>query len=200
LLRLVSAGVLAVVACSVFALPRAARWLVIVRPVSHCDLMVVPGGGARERLSTAAWLMSGGACDAVLFTGNIPTEARRGVYSFLAEIDAESLVEPPWRSRSTFEDAVVTLEVARQIGARSILLVTSPYHTRRAHWLFSRLLTGTGIRLGVYPSAAFYMDYEHWWSNRHGRDAVLGEYAKLWLNGLIAFAVVAQASAAATSD
>lgn len=190
-------GVVALLASALLALPRAARWLVIVRPVSRCDLMVVPGGGARERLNTAAWLMSGAACDAVLFTGNIPTEARRGVYSFLAEIDAESLVAPPWRSRSTFEDAVVTLEVARQIGARSILLVTSPYHTRRAHWLFSRLLAGTGIHVGVYPSAAFYMDYDRWWSNRYGRSAVLGEYAKLWSNGLIASAVVAQAAAAA---
>ncbi len=194
---MVSVGVVALLALSLILLPRAARWLVIVRPLSHCDLMVVPGGGARERLSTAAWLMSGGACGRILLMGDPPPRGLRGARSFLAEIDVERRVTPPWRSHNTFDDAVVARAAARQTGARSILLVTSPYHTRRAHWIFSRLLAGTGIRLGVYPSAAFYMDYDRWWSNRHGRNAVLGEYAKLWVNGLIASALVAQAASSA---
>jgi hypothetical protein len=143
--------------------------------------------------------MSGGACGRILFTGEPPDvhEFGGGARVFLPDLDPSGVVGPPFHSRHTFGDAVVTLRVAREHGFRTVLLVTSPYHTRRAAWVFSRVLEGTGIRFGVYPSAAFYMEYDRWWSTGHGRWAVLGEHVKLWLWGLASTSILSHAAAAA---
>jgi uncharacterized SAM-binding protein YcdF (DUF218 family) len=146
--------------------------------------MVVPAGGAHERLATAVELMAGGACGRVLFTGRPPGAEIASVRALLAAVDPGALVEPPWISTSTAGDAVVAREVALRERCSSVLVVTSPYHTRRATWIFSAVFAGSGVRLGVHPSAAYYMDLDRWWSNPHGRAAVAGEYAKLWLLGL----------------
>jgi uncharacterized SAM-binding protein YcdF (DUF218 family) len=171
-----------------------ARWLVVERPLDRCDLMAVLGGGARERLSTAVDLMSRGACGKVLFTGGVPSADNPGGRVFLPHLAPASILEPDHPATSTLGDAVVALREARMRGASAVLVVTSPYHTLRVVWVFSRLFQGTGIEFGVHPSAAFYMDYDRWWASPHGRGSVLGEYAKLWLLGLAAEAVVAWAA------
>lgn len=173
------------------AAPRAAEWLVRPSRVARCDLMVVLGGGARERMSTAMDLMADGACERLLFTG-AGFEANGG-YLQPEPPAAEGPRRAPMaaRSRSTLDDAVVALRAARSGGDRFVLVVTSPYHTRRASWVFSRVLAGTGIRFGVYPSETFYMDYRRWWESRDGLSLVLGEYVKLWLYGLASELLVA---------
>ena len=78
-----------------------------------------------------------------------------------------------------------------------MLVVTSPYHTRRAAWAFSRVLGGTGIGFGVHPSDSFYVDYDRWWSSPYARRTVAREYAKLWLYGLAVQAVAVRVAACA---
>ena len=48
------------------------------------------------------------------------------------------LVEP--RSSSTFSDALYTKRMAHQKGWKTILVVTSPGHSLRAKWIFSKVL------------------------------------------------------------
>jgi uncharacterized SAM-binding protein YcdF (DUF218 family) len=156
-------------AAAFMAAPRAARWLVVERRLERCDLMVVPGGGARERLSTAVDLMSGGACGQVLFTAGSPSPEAPGGRVFLPDLAPASILEPDHPAKSTLGDAVVALREAQMLGAHEVLVVTSPYHTRRVAWIFSRLFQETGIEFGVHPSAAFYMDYDRWWKTAYGR-------------------------------
>lgn len=177
--------------------PHWAALLVTERPVRRCDLMVVLGGGSVERLATAAELMSGGACSRVLFTGQQPAGGLRHVRSFLAEVDPALRLSPAWRTYSTVGDALLALEAARKLGAGYLLIVTSPYHTKRAEWVFSRVLEGEGIRFGVHPSTAFYFSYDSWWGNPLGRRIVLKEYLKLWACGLAAEAMGIYAGTAA---
>lgn len=182
--RWIAASLLVLAVCVAAAFPHAARWLIRPVKVDRCDLMVVLSGGAVERLVTAADLMSAGACREVVFVGERAEAAGDWGRGIVADIDPSLIVEPPSVSRSTLGDAMVSLQAARTRGARSLLVVTSPYHTRRVGWVFAGVLGGTEIRFGVYPSSALYMDYARWWAGSYGRGVIASEYVKLGLYGL----------------
>jgi uncharacterized SAM-binding protein YcdF (DUF218 family) len=163
------------------AAPAAGSWLIHAERIETCDLMVVPEGGARERFATAVELMQGHACPRILFTGIPGSENARTVREFVRDLDPGA-VEPPSRpSASTYEDALVALEAAATLDARSVLVVTSPYHTRRAAAIFRFVFSGSGIEVGIYPSASFYMHHARWWASTRGWRMVGGEYVKLLL-------------------
>jgi uncharacterized SAM-binding protein YcdF (DUF218 family) len=164
--------------------PRLANRLVQSLPIARCNLMVVLGGGVRERVDTAVDLLLAGACERLLLTGTDLSADARELLAESAGSGVRYEIEVAG-SRSTLEDAVVSLRAARSAGIRSVLVVTSPYHTRRAAWIFSRVFAGTGVEFGIHPSECFYFDYGRWWKSRDGRGAVLGEYAKLLLYGTL---------------
>ena len=85
------------------------------------------------------------------------------------------------KSRTTEEDALYTGEILRKRGIRSIILVTSPYHSRRAALIFQRVV-GKNCRIFSSPAEDSWFHTEGWWKRRRDRAAVLNEYAKfLWL-------------------
>jgi len=43
------------------------------------------------------------------------------------------------------------MDFARDKGLRSLLVVTSDYHTRRTLWSFQRLAGDESVKLGIYP-------------------------------------------------
>lgn len=172
----------------------AARWLVVPRGIAQCDLMVVPGGGARERIATAVGLLADGACGHVLFTGDRHPETLSGWEAEFERLNGDAVISAPFATHSTWGDARAALAAAREHGFGSLLVVTSPYHTRRAGWIFARVLEGTGVRFGVHPSDSFYMNERTWWRTRYGRRSVWGEYLKLWEGGLAADLLAAQAA------
>ncbi len=169
--------------------PHAALRLVRTRPIPRCELMVILGGGALERIWTGLELHADGACDKVLITGGPIDERIPRIQSGLQALDPRDRVLPDVVSASTFEDAVLVSRLARRERMSSILVVTSPYHTGRTIWVFSRVLDGTGVEFGVLPSQSFYFDYRRWWANSDGRGVIASEYAKLWLHGLAAQAI-----------
>jgi uncharacterized SAM-binding protein YcdF (DUF218 family) len=62
-------------------------------------------------------------------------------------------------------------------GIRSLVVVTSPYHQRRAVWAARRTLRG--IEIVSRPADPSRWRPEGWWKTRFNRRIVLGEYAKL---------------------
>jgi len=152
--------------------------------------MVVLGGGVRERIVSAVDLMLAGACGSLMLTGANTREDALELTAELAGSQRRHEIEVV-RSNSTMEDAVVAVRGARSAGFRSVLVVTSPLHTRRAAWIFSRVFAGSGVELGVYPSDSLYFDYRQWWKSRDGRVGVLSEYAKLCLCGMLSDLLIA---------
>ena len=62
---------------------------------------------------------------------------------------------------------------------RSVILVTSPYHQRRAALLFSRAFGSTGVVLRNYPARDAEWDPNLWWRHDPLRTRTLIELAKL---------------------
>lgn len=81
-------------------------------------------------------------------------------------------------STSTYENAVEIKKIIETKNIRSIILITSFYHMKRASYIFSRLLPGE-IRLNIYPVATPNFDEKMWWRGS-GPVLLAGEFFKFY--------------------
>jgi uncharacterized SAM-binding protein YcdF (DUF218 family) len=80
-------------------------------------------------------------------------------------------------TNGTFGEALATVQFARKTGIRRLLIVTSPYHTRRAFATFRRAFAPTGIEVGIRPASdTSPADPERWWSTPYDRSYVRYEW------------------------
>jgi uncharacterized SAM-binding protein YcdF (DUF218 family) len=96
---------------------------------------------------------------------------RRGVPS--SAILEERLGEDTWGN------AVYTREVLEEHGLRSAILVTSPYHARRAKLTFDAAYAGSGIQLTVHAAPDSQWRKLSWWQQAETRHLTLTELQKL---------------------
>lgn len=94
-----------------------------------------------ERVRAAAALWRAGGAPRVVATGGVTGRASRAEADAIADAlraagVTEILVEA--RSRTTAQNAQLTAELLAPLGARSVWLVTQPFHGRRASHLFCR--------------------------------------------------------------
>ena len=85
-------------------------------------------------------------------------------------------VKAPHSATSTRQEAQVLIPELRRLGAHSILLVTSDYHTRRAGRTFRKLADGLAMRVIAAPDEHFRWD--SWWRNREAQKVVYMEWSK----------------------
>jgi uncharacterized SAM-binding protein YcdF (DUF218 family) len=80
---------------------------------------------------------------------------------------------------STYDEAIVTKKFALENGFRSLLLVTSKWHSRRAYLTFrSAFGKKAGIQIMVYPSKYDTFDPNAWWKKKSDTRIVATEYVK----------------------
>jgi len=90
------------------------------------------------------------------------------------------------RSRTTEEDAIFTKEIFNKYGYKSCILVTSPYHSRRALKIFRKVMADKIMVISA-PAEKSWFSFDEWWKRRRDRSRVLDEYSKfiwLWIFGL----------------
>lgn len=73
------------------------------------------------------------------------------------------------QSTNTYENAVETKKIVEKMGIKSIILLTSFYHIKRASYIFGRVLP-SGVSIKLYPVSTPNFDETIWWK---GRGAVL---------------------------
>lgn len=98
----------------------------------------------------------------------------------------ETAFEPyALESGSTLQDALVIREAVLRKQVKSLLIVTSPCHCRRARMILGRTLLDLGVQVTVTASLSLYWNLNSWWRDRQGWATVPAEYAKLvvaWAN------------------
>jgi uncharacterized SAM-binding protein YcdF (DUF218 family) len=112
-----------------------------------------------------------------------------GVYRWTYAEIAEQYIQtlPPEVARSVTVcamPALSTLEEAERarrcldaVGARSVLLVTSEYHTRRARSIFVHSLPG--YQIGIAGAVEPDQFGVRWWRHRQWAKVTLGEWTRL---------------------
>ena len=82
----------------------------------------------------------------------------------------------PIEASSTRQEAALAVAELRKLGARSYLLVTSDYHTRRAGGIFRRL--NGELRMLVIAAPDIHFHFDSWWRDREAQKIVYMEWSK----------------------
>jgi uncharacterized SAM-binding protein YcdF (DUF218 family) len=178
-----------------FAAWGAARGLVARAEVGRADALVVLSGSAayRERAAEAARLYREGRAPLVLLTddgmrgGWSEAEQRNPRFVELAAaelarggVPAESVRVLDGRPTNTHDEAESVRAYADAIGLRSLLVVTSSHHSRRALWTWRRVFRGSGVEVGLEPAEGERTPGAwSWWLSSDGWRQVGGEYVKM---------------------
>jgi uncharacterized SAM-binding protein YcdF (DUF218 family) len=80
---------------------------------------------------------------------------------------------------STLSESRLLLAECQKRNFRTIIVVTSNFHTRRAKRIFDRLFKDAGIRVLMHPSADMSFRVDHWWTRRADARMWLLEMEKL---------------------
>ena len=173
----------------------AAKWLIVKSPVAHADAIVVLSGSAvyGERTQRAAEYYAQGLANRVLLTN----DNLRGEWSnaqqrnpFFYERARDNLLRlgvPPDRVEvlpttvtNTYDEALALREYTVANKLRSLLVVTSAYHSRRVSWTFEKVFAETGITINVQSVEAGEETPRPltWWLHLSGWQMVPGEYVK----------------------
>jgi uncharacterized SAM-binding protein YcdF (DUF218 family) len=172
-----------------FLLPSLLQWagdfLVCRREPEKADCIVILSGERGERVAYGVELYKKGFAPKIILSGG-PGEAGYPE-SLLMKTQALSLgagegdIILETDSRSTFENAVRVVDIAKEQGFQSILLVTSPYHSRRALIHFTRRSARKGIRIIPCPVEDSWFNSKKWWLRQADTEKVAQEYlCLLW--------------------
>ena len=86
---------------------------------------------------------------------------------------------------STRDEARAALEFCAQRGIRRLLVVTSPYHTRRALATFDHIFARSGVQVGIRPASAHSpAKPERWWRAPYDRWYVRYEWTAIAFYGV----------------
>jgi len=179
----------------------AARALVVRSQLPHADALVVLAGSSTylERTHRAAELFSHGvAAKIVLTNDNLPSgwsasQERNPLFVELATeelkrhgVPADKIEIVPGFVSSTYDEITRVREYSAARGLRSIVVVTSAYHSRRAWWTLRHVFRGSEVAIGLETAAPGQQSPwpSTWWWYRVGWQMVPVEYVKMvyyWL-------------------
>jgi|SRR5688572_4453931 len=81
---------------------------------------------------------------------------------------------------NTRDEALASLRYTTQKKTKEIVIITSPYHTRRALATFRRVFAATEVKLAIQPSLATSPARpERWWAQPYDRAYVAYEWAAI---------------------
>lgn len=114
------------------------RWLVVSVPMEKADALIVLGGESRARPQEAARLFKKGVAPRIFITGDGDAVANRRILTGEGVPATRITVEP--KATTTYENALFLKPLLEEAKIRSALIVTSPFHTRRALATFRKVI------------------------------------------------------------
>ncbi|MGB6198361.1 MAG: YdcF family protein [Candidatus Acidiferrales bacterium] len=152
----------------------AGNFWVVDDPLAHSDAIVVLGDDdySGDRAARAAELYRQGWAPVVVASGRMLRP-----YAGIAELEAHDLeadgvphdavVQFSQRAEDTRAEAVALRGLIAQRGWHSVAIVTSNYHTRRARFIFGRVLP-SGVQDYIASAPDTNYDPGGWWYSRQG--------------------------------
>jgi uncharacterized SAM-binding protein YcdF (DUF218 family) len=170
-------------------LPYIGGFLIVADPLRPADAIVALSGGDRARVAYAAQLFNQGYADWFVAT-NMKQEIPgvRVKYGELVRQEAiwrgvpkERILIAPGGAETTYEEAMAVRQLVQEEGWHSLIIVTDPYHTRRARMAFQDVFRGTSITVTVQPVNKSWYKPDSWWKSQDGLRETWTEYLKLAL-------------------
>lgn len=153
------------------------------------DVLYVLGGAPEERGRAAARLLAEGAAPVAVCTGSLVPQSISAAGLALTEADLTRMavlaaggdsarVLLLQEGTSTWEEAGAILLHARSLGADTVLVLSTEFHSRRVRRVFRRRFADSGITVLVRNAPALRYDRRRWWASEDGLLMVNNEYVK----------------------
>lgn len=164
-------------------------FLVVQDPLEKADVIFVLGGYAPERGAHAARLYEERVADLIVTSGaRVDSSLELFDMQYTdAELTAQALnragvpqdaIVVLNQGKSTMEEGFIARDYVARQGCKAAIVVTSPYHTRRAAWVMRRALKGTGVKVMMSPSGMDEWHPAEWWRHEEEMLFVNNEYLK----------------------
>jgi uncharacterized SAM-binding protein YcdF (DUF218 family) len=160
------------------------HWLDLSDPLAHTDAIVAISGDTGARAESAIALWKEGYAPLLIFSGgssdpqSVASAELMKRAAVAAGVPASAIVVEG-TSATTEENAQRVAELMKSRGLRSAILVTSPYHQRRAAILFEREFDRAALSFRNHPADDPDWDATLWWTREPSRSLTLVELAKL---------------------
>jgi uncharacterized SAM-binding protein YcdF (DUF218 family) len=151
------------------------------------DVIIVLAGNSPFRARHAEALYQAGLAPSVILS-NEPLSSH-GVQTTWLElrqyglvhlaIPDEAIVPIAEISDSTYEEATRSRAIMQARGWRSAILVTDPFHMRRAVLTFRQAFDEAGFHVAASPADEGKYGVDNWWTDRNATVRVVQEYLKL---------------------
>jgi uncharacterized SAM-binding protein YcdF (DUF218 family) len=170
------------------------RYLVTEYPLERADAIAVLAGSVPDRILEAIDIYKGRYAPIIILTKEekppgydellslgIKVPEGHDINQMIAVrlgVPASSIIILDERTDSTYSEEQALYDFLRKRNLKSVILVTSKYHTTRATKLFNFITDGR-IKLITRPSKYDTFDPKNWWKIRRDIKQVLFEYQKL---------------------
>jgi len=159
-------------------LPMMGRALYVSPHLQRADVIVVLGGGDGDRQRYAAELYHQGFANYLITTG-APIGSDTGARELTARGVPRGAIVLANGTQNTRQDAELSRQLILAHGWKSAILVTDPYHIRRALWTFQTAFGGTAVQISPAPVVGGWFNADVWWQSDDGFVVVAEEYLKL---------------------
>ena len=164
----------------------AGKTLVVAKDIGPPDAIVMLASHEWERLPAAAELAREYPSSVVLLTMPIVVTrfnchlcSERPAWLQHEGIRQDRIVQlPPNPISTTYGEALAVRAYAATHPFHRLVVVTSPYHCRRALHVFEHVMEGSGVTVGVLPASQHSIaDPARWWRHPYDRWYVTYEWA-----------------------
>ncbi|MFH1576380.1 MAG: YdcF family protein [Candidatus Margulisiibacteriota bacterium] len=167
-----------------YVLEGAARFLIVRDKLEPAEtIIVLSGDNNGERVNEAVQLYRAGYAKKLLLSGG-PLAWQLTAASWMKH-QARALRVPETaliiedKSRSTIDNALFSLPLVQQLGHKSVILVTSPPHSRRSKRVFRKVFNKEGIKVISWPAQETEFKLPRWWTRHEDTQFVMWEYVTL---------------------
>jgi uncharacterized SAM-binding protein YcdF (DUF218 family) len=169
------------------ALRAMGAYLIISSEIDTANAIVVLSGGDETRLTEALRLYNQNYAHMIILTETgQKLEDTNQLYSFDMRIVLLSNGVPSGnilitnkKVSSTRDEALAVKNLMKNQQMTSAIIVTDPYHTRRAFGIFQEIFKGSGVKLMIQPATQSWYNSRTWFLKLDGWKYTFLEYLKL---------------------
>ncbi len=189
-----SAGVIALSLIAVlgtigfyFFLRALGAYLIIADDLEQMDAVVVLSGGGLSRREEGAKLFKEKYAKILVLTETGETVSDLGVnYSTILKQEAiqmgipdDAILITQEHAINTQEEAIAVKKLLENSELKSTVVITDPFHTRRARMIFQDVFQNTDINVNVRPVIGSWYRSDTWFVSKRGWEATIQEYLRI---------------------
>ena len=161
--------------------------LVYQSPIERSEAIIVLSGGRGDRVNAAANLFKEGLGKIMIMSGQ---ESYPGSFSYnamknyameLGVPENKIITELISGELSTWGEGIENLRIMQKNNLKSFILVTSNFHTKRAHGVYKQLIREKSydFKMSVYSAKDSRFPVDKWWKSRIAKKIIAIEYLSI---------------------